>query len=337
MRSTGQPARRRLVVILLSIALLLAVPGIASLAQSPEAAIANVAPYALGLIPSPPGDYPRLQLKSQETSLPRAVDLSTGLPPVGNQGGQSSCVGFALSYYRSYQEGVENGRVPREPDEIFSPAFIYNQRLTSDCSRDVGMSFVDGLRIAVERGMATMATMPYDPYDSCAQPSEEAIAEAVRYRSVAYLNLFAGQGTANLDLLKQHLASGDPFLLSVPIYSEFYRVTASNAVIGVPEDGSRYDGGHAILIVGYDDAAETFGFVNSWGPEWGESGFAYLTYDFVSEQAREGWILEDSDTTPPELPTPTRTPAPTRTATKTLFVSLPLVLRNTTLRPMASP
>lgn len=294
---------RILYVILLSITLLLSAPGIVGVAQAPEAATADDggSQHALGLVPSPPGDYPRLGLKSQETSLPSRVDLSAGLPPVGSQGRQASCVGWAIAYYRSYQEGVENGRVPREPSEIFSPAYVYNQRRTSDCGRDVGMSYVDGLRIAVEHGMATMATMPYDPTDSCSLPSEEAIAEAALYRSDAYLNLFAGQGTANLDLLRQHLATGDPFLLAAPIYSEFYRVTASNPVIDVAAEGSRFYGGHGILIVGYDDTTERFKFVNSWGQYWGDGGFAYLTYDFVSEQAWEAWVLVDSDTTPPKL------------------------------------
>lgn len=287
----------RLIIALLVVLIGVMGLGFASVAQEPKL------PYALGLVPSPAGDYPRVHTSAGIDSLPDSIDLSDGLPPVGHQRRQASCVGWAIAHgYRSYQEGVERGWVPTHEDEIFSPAFIYNQRTTNDCSNDAGMSMVDGLRIAVRKGVATSATMPYDANDSCSQPSAEARAEAGLYRSKSYANLFAGRGTANLTALKQHLATGDPFLLAVPVYSEFYRVSRSDPVIDVPEPGSVFYGGHAILVVGYDEAAHTFKFVNSWGTGWAKKGFAHLTYDFVKRNSWEAWVLVDIDTTPPSLP-----------------------------------
>jgi len=282
-------------ILLLGVMLSLAGPSLACMAKGPEAE------YALGLLPSPEEDYPRLALDVTAGPLPPAADLSSVMPPVGNQGRQASCVGWAIAYYyRSYQEGVENHRLPAQTDELFSPAYIYNQR--SDKSRDVGMSMVSGLRIAVDQGVATLATMPYNAADSTSQPSAAARAEAALYRSLSYFSLFTRQGSANLQLLKQHLAQGGPVLLAVPIYSEFFRVNSYNPVIGVPAAGSTYYGGHAVTVIGYDDAAKTFKFVNSWGRGWGNYGYAYLSYEFVQRYAWEGWVLMDSDTTPPKLP-----------------------------------
>lgn len=272
------------------------------LPQGPAVAQEPVVEYALGLIPSPEGDYPTLQVSLDATTLPKKVDLSAGLPPVGAQGRQSSCVGWAVAYYyRSYQEGVENRRVPSSPDEIFSPSFIYNQRPTTSCTQDQGMSLVRGLKIAVEQGVATLAQMPYDPNDACTQPSAQARQEALNYRAQAYLNLFNGKGKANLTLLKQRLAGGDLFVLAIPVYSEFMRVTPTKPVVDVPAANSIYYGGHAVTVVGYDDTTQRFKFVNSWGTGWGEQGFGYLTYAFVQKQAWEGWVLVDADTTPPDL------------------------------------
>jgi len=277
----------------------LGAPGVA-LADGPAKA-----PYSLGLLPSPPGDYPRLSpgVLATEEPLPEWVDLSAGLPPVGSQGPQASCVGWAVAYYyRSYQEGVEHNQRPQRAEEIFSPAFVYNLRSTRNCEQDAGMTFVEGLRIVTRYGVATLRTMPYDPYDSCTRPSEQALAEAARYRARGYVNLFSGQGTANLTVLKRHLASGDPFLLAVPVYSEFFRVTPQNAVIDLPEVGSTFYGGHAVTVVGYDDRTQTFKFVNSWGAGWGEAGFGYLTYRFVQQKAWEAWIIIDEKDLPPVPP-----------------------------------
>jgi C1A family cysteine protease len=37
-------------------------------------------------------------------------------------------------------------------------------------------------------------------------------------------------------------------------------------------------GGHAILLVGYDDKEQCFIVKNSWGPDWGENGFFRIAY-----------------------------------------------------------
>ena len=57
--------------------------------------------------------------------------LTDYLPPVGNQGGEGSCVGWSTGYY-SYTYGVaKQRRLTKEqlqdPKWQFSPAYIYNQ------------------------------------------------------------------------------------------------------------------------------------------------------------------------------------------------------------------
>jgi hypothetical protein len=225
------------------------------------------------------------------------------MPPIGYQGRQSSCVGWAVAYYcRSYQEGVENGRAPTQSAQIFSPAFIYNQRPTSDVSRDAGMTLLAGLNIAVDQGVASLQAMPYDPYDCVSQPSEEALAEAAQYRARSYASLFIGSGQADLQIIKQYLAGGVPVLMGVPIYADFYSATPAHPVIDLPGPDARIRGGHAVTLVGYDDSAGLFKFANSWGSWWGAGGYAFLTYEFVQHKAWEAWVLFDADTTPPVLP-----------------------------------
>jgi C1A family cysteine protease len=40
-------------------------------------------------------------------------------------------------------------------------------------------------------------------------------------------------------------------------------------------------GGHAILLIGYDDKTKVFKFQNSWGVGWGDKGYGYIPYDYV--------------------------------------------------------
>ena len=49
-----------------------------------------------------------------------------------------------------------------------------------------------------------------------------------------------------------------------------------------------YQGGHAILIVGYDDANQCFIVKNSWGDDWGEAGYFKIAYSQLSNVVKFG-------------------------------------------------
>ena len=60
---------------------------------------------------------------------------------------------------------------------------------------------------------------------------------------------------------------------------------------GDPGDGgTRWDlpanadpqGGHVMLMAGYDDTRQAFLVKNSWGTNWGTGGYVWMSYDFVS-------------------------------------------------------
>lgn len=42
------------------------------------------------------------------------------------------------------------------------------------------------------------------------------------------------------------------------------------------------DGGHAMCMVGYDDSKKSFRVVNSWGKNWGDKGFGWISYDYLT-------------------------------------------------------
>lgn len=250
----------------------------------------------LGLVPSE-GDFPRLDISPlmvAEEGLPSRVDLSGGLPTVGRQGGQASCIGWTLGYYyKTFQEYRERGWDISSVQGQFSPSWIYNQRTTEECEDDAGMSYYDGLRILEQEGAATLASFSYNPKDTCTQPSSAVYDEAWAYRIDSFSNVFAGAGSADINVLKTLLADDQPIAVGIPVYESFYKVTYDDPLVPQHEEGEKLYGGHAMLIVGYDDEIGGFKTVNSWGSDWGQDGYSYLSYDFVQHDAWEGWIMED--------------------------------------------
>jgi C1A family cysteine protease len=48
-------------------------------------------------------------------------------------------------------------------------------------------------------------------------------------------------------------------------------------------------GGHAVVIVGYNDAEQYFTVKNSWGPGWGEDGFFRIAYSEITDSVGFGF------------------------------------------------
>jgi hypothetical protein len=74
--------------------------------------------------------------------------------------------------------------------------------------------------------------------------------------------------------IRDALVSYGPLATTMDVYEDFYSYTT-----GVYSYATgAYEGGHAVLIVGYSDAGQYFIVKNSWGAGWGESGYFRIAY-----------------------------------------------------------
>ena len=156
---------------------------------------------------------------------------------------------------------------------------------------------VASLGVQNARKLSSFGGPVHNVSDTCTQPVAQVISDAWEYRSDSYGFLFLGNmngvNPPNIDSLKNLLANNKPFVIGVPIYGSFYG-TGANFTVGEPAPGESLLGGHAMFVVGYDDAIGGFKVVNSWGTTyWGDGGFGYLSYDFVHDWAWEAWIMDD--------------------------------------------
>jgi hypothetical protein len=65
-----------------------------------------------------------------------------------------------------------------------------------------------------------------------------------------------------------------------------------------------YQGGHAILLIGYDDVNQCFICKNSWGAGWGEGGYFRIAYSELTSATQFGdyTIAYVAGSTPPPPP-----------------------------------
>lgn len=238
--------------------------------------------------------------------LPSKVDLSDKMPPVGNQGQQGSCVGWATTYaMKSYHERIKNNNWDFDPpwkggqgEHIFSPAFTYNQ---INGGRDNGSVISDALRLLVNKGAVPWKVMPYSQNDYTTQPTSSMKRKAMGFRAKSYKRMPAG----NINAIKAELAKGNPVVTGVPVDDNFYGLKK-----GVLDSkGGRNYGGHAILIVGYDDNKRSprghrgaIKIINSWGTYWGDRGYGWISYKYFLSMSPWSLVLYDADMDKPVDP-----------------------------------
>lgn len=271
---------------------------------------AHAAEYATGLKLTPPDQLRGIPLAATPfagAELPAKVDLSDRLPTPGQQGRQNSCVAWTVAYaLKSYQEQNENRWGLSAPAHVFSPAFLYNQLNNGS---DGGIYFADALNFVSSNGAATFDQMPYSDTDFHTQPSQAAKNSARIYR----IDTWRQVNVQDTKEVKAQLAAGYPVMIGAMVDQGFQALRAGESW---RQHSGKALGGHAMLLVGYDDARGAFRVMNSWGAQWSDHGFAWIDYTFFRTAVREAYVAKDAQdgagpapTPPPPGPSPTP-PAP---------------------------
>jgi hypothetical protein len=257
------------------------------------------------------------------------VDLSDEMPPIGDQGGQGSCVSWALGYYhRTQLEYRERHWDLTSPHHQFSPAFIYNQ---VNGGADRGSYFEHSARLVCEQGCASMADIPYNQYDYLSWPSESAYSHAISFRTRTW-NWMNVRDTVELGNVKQLLANGSTVVLGINCYQNFMNINQFDNIYCVADRYGPNTFGHGVTIVGYDDSLPTHDgtgalkLVNSFGTGWGASGFWWMSYEAVMDAGlsqRYAVFLTDTVGYQPRLLARVRVEHPTRDRVALQFLAGP--------------
>lgn len=257
----------------------------------------------LGWRPSAP-DYRDLRFSVSSDvlqSLPTSVDLRSQAPPILDQGSIGSCTANALSGALQFDRRKNN----LQPDFVPSRLFIYyNERvIEGDVPLDAGAFLRDGMQSLAQTGVCPENEWLYVPTPPpsdggpfpvgsppVTQPPQQCYNDAANYKIVAYQTV-----DQTLAQLRGTLAQGIPFVFGFSVYDSLWDSSGNpNTIIPLPSGSDSRVGGHAVLVVGYDDSKALFTIHNSWGTAVGDAGYFYIPYGYVTDSglSADFWIIQ---------------------------------------------
>jgi C1A family cysteine protease len=224
-------------------------------------------------------------------TLPAAVDLrTTGNldDPIFDQGQIGSCTANAIASALMYVQRATKLEQHITPARL---ALYYWERAIENSTRDdAGAELRDGLKVvAGQPGYVDEAEWPYDIARFAQAPPQAVVDEAARDKATKYMRV---QVTATS--MKQALAAGFPVAIGFDAFAAIESAeVASTGVLPAPGRGESPVGGHAVLLVGYDDAARTWLCRNSWGDGWGQAGYFTAPYGYLDSPtyASDFWVV----------------------------------------------
>jgi C1A family cysteine protease len=208
--------------------------------------------------------------------LPPLVDLSNLLPPCFDQGQLSSCTGNATAAAIQFDEIKQKGIIP-EQAPIPSRLFIYYTGRVLEGSQDAdnGCCIRDIVKAVNITGFPPEALWDYVESNVDVEPPRIAYSVAIEHCIKVYKNV-----NQTIQDLKICLVSGYPIIFGMQVFPSIAEAETSG-ILPMPKEGEFAEGGHCVLIVGYDDSKQAFLVRNSWGTQWGQNGYFWASYSYI--------------------------------------------------------
>lgn len=215
------------------------------------------------------------------TPLPSFVDLRSKMPPVVDQGQLGSCSAQALSAAYEYLT----------PGFLGSRLFLYynERRIEHDTAEDNGAQICDGIKALEHYGICPETEWPYDITKFAHLPPTHCYMHAQKHKVVAAYNCHP-----DMTSVKHTLASGFPIVVGIQIYESFEsEEVAKTGIVPMPSPSDQCLGGHATVLVGYEDDKQMWILMNSWSNQWADGGYFYLPYLYLmdSNLSSDFWVI----------------------------------------------
>ena len=219
--------------------------------------------------------------------LPPKYDMRNLCPPVYDQGDIGSCTANAICaalrilYKTSHKPDLASSRL----------GLYYLERLMEGTTtEDAGAVISTGFKVCKKQGVFPESMWGYVPENLYKTPSQACMDVGEKHQILKYSAV-----PRSLYAFKFTLTQNKPIVIGISVYDSFEGESVSKTgIVPMPKRKESLLGGHAILVVGYDEEKQHFICRNSWGTSWGDKGYFYLPYKFITNRglSDDFWVAD---------------------------------------------
>lgn len=206
-------------------------------------------------------------------AVPASYSLKKYALKPGDQGQVGSCVTWATGY-SGYGILMNEAGISGAP---MAPMFIYSQIVKENNNGEDSGTYA-GIALPMEksRGIDTQSDYTQGTTNYKTLPTAAQKKKALNYKLGSFTDLTDGDRKAGI---KTAISQGHPVAIGFTVRSSFDNIDSSNYNYD-PSSSESEEGGHEVTIVGYD--ADGVTIENSWGSNWGDSGFFTAPWSWVA-------------------------------------------------------
>ena len=213
--------------------------------------------------------------KHPNADLSEHVRLVYDQKDIGSCTANALCAAYALDLVKQPQTDYFN------PSRLF---LYYNTReREGHVKYDSGASIRETVKAMNCKGVCTESDWPYITSKFRSQPPQACYDAARGNNLCKYERL-----DQDIDHLRACLKKDNcPFAFGFKVYQSFHGERNQRyGDMSMPTAWERMnesDGRHAVVAVGYDDSRKRIKVLNSWGSGWGDRGYFYMPYDYITD------------------------------------------------------
>lgn len=229
-----------------------------------------------------------------------SVDLRKFFSPVKSQSDIGACSTFAIV---AIYESIINRSTGRR-DADLSERFVYFYSNVVTGYPEGGSNYYDQLKVLGTHGVCEEKMCPFSTGDIGESPSQKAIDNGVTHRVLSAKEVrLRNSGTLmeciteNHRMLTSALSEGFPVGIALKVYDSF---GVKGPYIHRPTEEDIATGGkgmHAMVLTGYSEKDKLYIVRNSWGPDWGDQGYSYISAAYIDDPEYNHYACIITDTT----------------------------------------
>lgn len=228
--------------------------------------------------------------------MPTSVSLRQYCPTPADQGALPASAAYALCHALTIQRAIQMQTFTSD-DAVFSASWLFNSlKKGQDCGTGIRLS--EALGWMKKHGVCTIRFYPNSRYTCLPVPDERNLPAGTLHRIKNYDWLFDLEDSTmqKVETVRRSLSDihhPRPAVVVLPINLGFDALASASGTWRLapfgPTKTVQYE---AFVVTGYDDDAQTFELMGSYGTAWGDGGFARIGYRDFGEVVKYGVVLE---------------------------------------------